>query len=161
MGNRAVITTEDGFKNPETNLGVYLHWHGGRDSVEAFLAYCKLREFRPPENDCYGWARFCQVVGNFFGGDLSIGIDTVAKLDCDNGDNGTYLIKNWQIVGREYGVCREQKYYDFEKILLGIDAAQPEQDRLGAAVIEQYVAELSHSSTSSESDDSLDAIPLF
>ena len=31
MGNRAVITTE------KKDLGIYLHWNGGRDSVEAFL----------------------------------------------------------------------------------------------------------------------------
>lgn len=30
MGNRAVITTE------EKQIGVYLHWNGGRDSVQAF-----------------------------------------------------------------------------------------------------------------------------
>ncbi len=40
MGNRAVITTED------KQMGVYLHWNGGRDSVEAFLDYCDLQGFR-------------------------------------------------------------------------------------------------------------------
>lgn len=69
MGNRAVITTSQS-KDVQTSIdiGVYLHWNGGRDSVEAFLSYCKLRGFRPPERDCYGWARLCQVIGNFFGG---------------------------------------------------------------------------------------------
>ena len=69
MGNRAVITTE------ERDLGVYLQWNGGRDSVEAFLEYCRMRGFRPPEADSYGWARLCQVIANFFGADgLSVGI---------------------------------------------------------------------------------------
>lgn len=36
MGNRAVITTTD------QRIGIYLHWNGGKDSVEAFLKYCKL-----------------------------------------------------------------------------------------------------------------------
>ena len=30
MGNRAVITTRKDLKD----IGVYLHWNGGRDSVE-------------------------------------------------------------------------------------------------------------------------------
>ena len=38
MGNRAVITTRS------KDIGVYLHWNGGRDSVEAFLKYCELKE---------------------------------------------------------------------------------------------------------------------
>ncbi len=62
MGNRAVITT------PDKKMGIYLHWNGGRDSVEAFLHYCELHGFRSPDRDPYGWARLCQVIGNFFGG---------------------------------------------------------------------------------------------
>lgn len=65
MGNRAVITTED------KKLGIYLHWNGGRDSVEAFLRYCDLRGFRPPNSDEYGWARLCQVIANFMGAGAS------------------------------------------------------------------------------------------
>ena len=45
MGNRAVITT------PDKKIGVYLHWNGGRDSVEGFLQTCKKYGFRPPERD--------------------------------------------------------------------------------------------------------------
>ena len=37
------------------------------ESVETFLAYCDMKNYRPPETDCYGWARMCQVIGNFFG----------------------------------------------------------------------------------------------
>ena len=46
MGNRAVITTRKAGVNPANSdaTGVYLHWNGGRDSVEAFLAYCKLKQ---------------------------------------------------------------------------------------------------------------------
>ena len=33
MGNRAVITTRKDLKD----IGIYLHWNGGRDSVEGFL----------------------------------------------------------------------------------------------------------------------------
>ena len=89
MGNRAVITT------PDKKIGVYLHWNGGRDSVEGFLRTCKKYGFRPPERDNYGWARLCQVIANFFGPDgLSVGIGPYEELDRNNGDNGVYIIKD-------------------------------------------------------------------
>ena len=123
MGNRAVITTQ------MQSIGIYLHWNGERDSVEAFLTYCKLRGFTSPERDCYGWARLCQVIGNFFHGSDSIGIDHISKLDCDNGDNGMYIIKDWEIVGRKYFKGREQDSYDLDETMLYIDSQQPEEDR--------------------------------
>ena len=133
MGNRAVITTSTAADVANsTDIGVYLHWNGGRDSVEGFLEYCKRRGFRSPGQDCYGWARLCQVIGNFFGGDLSIGIDQCCKLDCDNWDNGTYIIqmRDWQIVDRKYFDGVEQHRYDLEEMIKEIDACQPERDRL-------------------------------
>ena len=124
MGNRAVITTK------EKVIGVYLHWNGGRDSVQAFLEYCKRKGHRPPEKDCYGWARLCQVVANFFGGTNSIGIDTYARLDTDNHDNGVYIIEGWEIVGREHHSGTEQHEYSLDDMLEAIDKAQPEGERL-------------------------------
>lgn len=129
MGNRAVITTRHNFDN--NGVGIYLHWNGGRDSVEAFLKYAKLRRFRSPDEDCYGWARLCQIIGNYFGGDLSIGIDTVDQLDMDNWDNGVYLIKGWDIVGRKFFDGEEQYNYDMETMLREIDETQPAKDQLG------------------------------
>ena len=129
MGNRAVITTRS------KDIGVYLHWNGGRDSVEAFLKYCKLKGYRPPELDCYGWARLCQVIGNFFGGELSIGIDKYDKLDKDNGDNGVYVIENWNIVDRLFISWPEQHEYDLIGMLKSINNAQPEKERLSEEVI--------------------------
>ena len=35
--------------------------------------------------------------------DRSIGVDQCKNLDTDNGDNGTWLIKDWQIVGNKFG----------------------------------------------------------
>lgn len=124
MGNRAVITT------PDKKIGVYLHWNGGRDSVEAFLKYCELKGYRYPETDCYGWARLCQVIGNFFGGDLSIGIDEYSRLDKDNGDNGVYVIEKWQIVDRLFIDWPEQHEYDLVEMLKSINAKQPEEERI-------------------------------
>lgn len=131
MGNRAVITTSRSLCVKDSDdLGVYLHWNGGRDSVNSFLTYCKMRGFRCPEHDSYGWARLCQVIGNFFGGDLSIGIDKCRNLDCDNFDNGVYIIKDWEIVDRLYMHHPEQDYYDLDTALRAIDKAQPEGDRI-------------------------------
>ena len=105
MGNRAVITT------PDKKMGVYLHWNGGRDSVEAFLHYCELHGFRSPDRDPYGWARLCQVIGNFFGGGLSVGVGLYDQLDTDNWDNGVYIIEGWRIVGREFNRHAEKSSY--------------------------------------------------
>lgn len=136
MGNRAVITTSvigDAEVKSCNNVGLYLHWYGGKGNVEAFLLYCKLRGFRPPEQDSYGWARLAQIVGNFMGGDgLSVGIDTCNRLDCDNWDNGVYIIKDWKIVGRKYfdGVEQELEKHDLIDMLVAIDKAQPRDQRL-------------------------------
>ena len=129
MGNRAVITTKENFDN--NGVGVYLHWNGGYDSVSAFLKYCELKGYRYPDTDCYGWARLCQVIGNFFGGTNSIGIDVVDKLDCDNYDNGVYIIEGWKIVDRKYKRNSEQMNHAMEDMLLAIDDAQPKEEQLG------------------------------
>lgn len=136
MGNRAVITTKQGDK--ENKIGIYLHWNGERDSVQAFLKYCEIRGFRLPEDDNYGWARLCQVIANYFGKDgLSVGIDRVCNLDCDNWDNGVYLIEGWKIVGREYFTGVEQESYELRQMLYDIDNAQPKDQQVG----EEYINE--------------------
>ena len=67
MGNRAIITTKEGYQN--NGAGIYLHWNGGRDSVEGFLLYAKLQGCRGGD---YGLARMTQYIGNWFGGTLSL-----------------------------------------------------------------------------------------
>ena len=137
MGNRAVITTRENFNND--GVGVYLHWNGGRDSVQAFLTYCKMKGYRKPTSDNYGWARLCQVIGNFFGGESSIGIDKYSHLDYDNYDNGTYIIDGWDIVDREYFNGNEQYSYDLYEMLCDIDNAQPTREQLGANKIKEMI----------------------
>ena len=140
MGNRAVITTSKFMDvSRSSELGVYLHWNGGRDSVEAFLTYCKMRGFRAPDEDCYGWAYLCTVIGNFFGDGLSLGIDKCEYLDCDNGDNGTYIIEGWEIVDRKYHNWEEQQEHDLLGMLFAIDEAQPDRLRLGEAKITEML----------------------
>lgn len=125
MGNRAVVTFASakeveqyrakgkggidvsGFTADHPNLvGVYLHWNGGKDSIVPFCRACRKIGFRCPTDDfSYGVARFVQLVANFFGGltDTSIGVDTLEHLDCDNYDNGVFVVgEDWEIVGREF-----------------------------------------------------------
>lgn len=126
MGNRAII------KQDGKDLGVYLHWNGGIDSVTAFLKYCELRGFRNFE-DSYGLARFCQVVGNFFGGSLSIGVYSgigETKYDAEGIDNGVYVVKGWKVV-RHIGRYERREGYDLNDMLKAIDIKQPESEQLG------------------------------
>jgi hypothetical protein len=99
MGNRAVITTAP-FDNDA--IGIYVHWNGGRASVEGFLLACKELGYRSPGADRgYAMARLVCAAGVFFDGGLSLGLGTCKELDCDNGDNGVFLIgDDWEIVGR-------------------------------------------------------------
>ena len=129
MGNRAVITTKENFEN--NGIGIYLHWNGGYDSVSALLKYCELKGYRTPDADNYGWARLCQVIGNFFGGSTSIGIDIVSNLDCDNYDNGVYIIEGWKIVDRKYFNGTEQKNHGMDKMLIDIDESMPKDEQIG------------------------------
>lgn len=128
MGNRAVITTRENFEN--NGVGVYLHWNGGRDSVEAFLKYCELKGYRSPSDDCYGWAGLVTTISNFFGTGMSVGIDTIDHLDADNYDNGVYIIDGWQIVGREFFNGREQNEYDLWEMVSDINESQPKDMQL-------------------------------
>ena len=128
MGNCAVITTR------KREIGVYLHWNGGRDTVEPLLKYCELQGYRSPSSDGYGWARMCQVMGNFLGGSHSLGIgDYTTDKRMSPGDNGIYIIEGWKIVDRifAYGDSSEQQVYDFDDMLREFDNAMPERLRLG------------------------------
>ncbi len=130
MGNRAIITT------PRKELGVYLHWNGERESVEAFLAYCELKGYRTPTCDAsYAFARLAQVVGNFFGGGLSVGVVGEADIDAMAGglDNGIYLLDGWKIAGREfpYEGFVDPQCPNLTARLRAIDERQPAREQLG------------------------------
>lgn len=118
MGNRAVITTH----NPDRyhSIGIYLHWNGGVESVLAFLEAARQFKIRGPINDdSYCFARLAQMIGNFFGGTTSIGINTLNRLDVDNGDNGCYEINDdFQIItrtGTRSNVCQVDQLSDEDK----------------------------------------------
>ena len=133
MGNRAFIRFEG------EDVGMYLHWNGGRDSVEAFLDYCKLKGYRA---DDYGIARMLQVIGNFFGGELSVGVQSTKGKTCfdlDPGDNGVYTVKNWEIVGRYPENVHEQNSYDRIEFMISLDKAQPESEQIGEDKIREFI----------------------
>lgn len=99
MGNRAVITAS---KSKTTGVGIYLHWNGGIESVEKFLAECRKRDYRSPAVDeQYAMARLCGLICEMLPGETGVGIGQLKELDCDNFDNGVYVIgRNWEIVDR-------------------------------------------------------------
>ena len=136
MGNRAII------KGKGSNLGVYVHWNGGYDSVLAFTQYCKLKEYRSPETDDYGVARLCQVIGNFFGGSTSVGVwnmkdETTMTPEIVKDywlDNGVYEIENWEIVAHWNSDLVTEEYhegYDLTELLCKIDENMPVKEQLG------------------------------
>jgi hypothetical protein len=106
MGNRAVIALGN---KQDAKIGIYLHWNGGRDSVEGFLDATRELMKDPGPDAQYASARLIQVIGNFFGGTTSLGLDLLENLDCDNGDNGVYFVdpESLVITGREF--AREEQ----------------------------------------------------
>ena len=100
MGNRAVITAST---LQTQGVGIYLHWNGGPESVLAFLDVARERGYRDPgRDDQYAMARLCGLICEFFGpGDSSVGIGPLDQLDCNNYDNGVYVIgEGWEVIDR-------------------------------------------------------------
>jgi len=105
MGNRAVIA----FENSPSATGIYLHWNGGPESVLAFCKAAKEIGARDPSEDpVYAMAGLCRAVTLFLhstpAGELtSMGVGPLDSLDCDNYDNGLYIVgKGWRITDRFY-----------------------------------------------------------
>jgi len=121
MGNRAVIAFEQNGKQDKNSVGIYLHWNGGRDSVEGFLQTAKDYGLR---SGSYGVARLTQIICNCFAGTLSVGVDMLNKLDCDNYDNGVYWVdKEFNIVGRDHNDradFKEQQQYPLADFVKGV-----------------------------------------
>ena len=120
MGNRAVITIKEDNTPQEDWQSLYLHWNGGRDTVEPLLHVAKLYEVRCQDDPNYAIARLSQIMGNYFGGTLSLGVGTYKQLHTNNYDNGVYVVQNWEIVDREFEPPCEQKEYDFNEMVAEI-----------------------------------------
>lgn len=131
MGDRAIITTKQNYEN--NGVGIYLHWNGDAGSVRAFLKYAQLRRFRTGNQFDYGFARLVQVIANYFGGNLSIGIDVLSNL-AEALDNGTYIIDDdFNIVERIDAPENDEDENDDQFIdwmVRDIDRAQPVGSRI-------------------------------
>ena len=132
MGNRAVIGIKDNDIKKENTPCIYLHWNGGRDSVEGFLEAHHKLGMRGAEDKPYALARLTQIIANAMGGELSIGVGIYSQLDTDNYDNGVYWLDNvdgkLQIVEREYepNHTQEQQNYDLEEFSNSCIETMPE-----------------------------------
>jgi hypothetical protein len=102
MGNRAVISL--GKRRSSENVAIYLHWNGGRASIEGFLLATKAIMAGREGDGLYATARLVETIGSFFEGNTSVGVGLQSSLDCDNGDNGMYLVdpESLEIIGRYY-----------------------------------------------------------
>lgn len=101
MGNRAVITQACTGDAP----CIYLHWNGGRASVNAFLAVARARGVagRGIEH-IDALATICR---EYIGG--SVYREVYRQADTDNGDNGVYLIDDkLRIIGRLFAPGQEE-----------------------------------------------------
>ena len=112
MGNRAVIAFDNVNQN---SIGIYLHWNGGADSIDAFLMAARHLSSGDPQANR---ARLIQVIGTFFNGGYSVYVDRVKNLDTDNYDNGTYIVdsETLQITGRKFNRNPEQRVYDSKEM---------------------------------------------
>ena len=108
MGNRAVIAFTGG---PGSGRGevhnntpcVYLHWNGGRASVEGFLEAARTLGYHNPHStETERRDGFARLVQAWFGSG-SVYIGPYFQQDTDNWDNGTYVVDGrLQIVERRF-----------------------------------------------------------
>jgi hypothetical protein len=98
MGNRALIVFCDAAET--AGAAVYLHWNGGPETVYAVLDYLASKGGMRHDVS-YTTARFIQVVGNFLGGTMSLGVQGAPALvselreqaaSLSHGDNGIYHV---------------------------------------------------------------------
>jgi len=103
MGNRAVIT----FATHTNAPAIYLHWNGGRASIEGFLSAARqlgLRHAPTAQAQTEALDQLAEMLARFYFR-CNVGM-TVYRLhyagsDRDNGDNGTYLLgKDLTIIER-------------------------------------------------------------
>ena len=109
MGCRCVIVDKDTTKeNANQKIGIYLHWHGDKETVQELLEDVKAKHPRGVISDpSYGYARLCQIIADEITAETlaspfetskshayetGIGIGIVSDLDIQNGDNGIYYI---------------------------------------------------------------------
>lgn len=100
MGNRAVLSFGP-LLGDDTVPGVYLHWNGGRASVEGFLRAARALTL-PATGGTPTEQRdlVARLALAFIGSSVYVG--PASEMDRDNWDNGIYRIENLEIVERGY-----------------------------------------------------------
>ena len=91
MGNRAVVS----FSTNPTAPSLYLHWNGGRASIEGFLAGCLDAGYQATGDQKQDMDQIERRLRPFFarnGECMSIYCQPVGRADTDNGDNGWYIL---------------------------------------------------------------------
>lgn len=141
MGNRAVITDKD------RKVGIYLHWCGDRDHVEALLKYCSINPAGGFGNDSeYAMGQFIQVARNTMG--ASVGVTTTCNTLYGD-DNGLYIVQGWTIVehlmwdyDRDCEVPKSDKKIsddDLLDLLYDINEAQPSDNKFDGLTLRKTI----------------------
>ena len=104
MGNRAMIA----FGANAGKTAIYLHWNGGRASVEAFLQAARHMGINYVEvgNDAAEEAalkRIAEMIAKHFFGQERIGMNVDISWWGDVGDNGTFVIDSGLNIVRNVG----------------------------------------------------------
>lgn len=115
MGNRGVITPSMQPSAPS----IYLHWNGGRASVEAFLeAARRLGLRRLAEDPTADMDRLAELIArHYFGGAVGFTVyrQKLENADTSNMDNGTFVIDRGLRVIHRYGAGWQREEVNAEK----------------------------------------------
>ncbi len=115
MGNRAVITPSMQPKAPS----IYLHWNGGRCSVEAFLEAARRLGLRHLQADpTADMDRLAELIArHFFNGQVGFTVyrQVLRLADTSNCDNGTFVIDRGLRIIHRYGAGWRNEEVDPEK----------------------------------------------
>lgn len=125
MGNRAVITTENGFNK----YGLYVHWNGGRATIKGLLNYM-INEKLTYESDLDFLNKIQLIYKHCFSNRYEVSI--FDRLDLDNGDNGVYILDRvtFRIIGRVFNENTEQDDYDLNEMTSYIETKMKEYEFL-------------------------------
>lgn len=100
MGNSAVVTFSP-------TQSVYVHWNGGRASIEGFLG--AMRDLDLPRSTAAEAVDSLAKVMRSYLWDSTVEVGPRNRLDCDNGDNGEYVVSlDLQITKRRFRRADEE-----------------------------------------------------
>lgn len=121
MGDRAVFCfRETGFDNGDyTGPGVYIHWLYGDDKAEAYMRLAKELNLRT-EDPGVEAAHLAHLMLLNEGLNETIEVGDISDLDCNNYDNGLYVVKKWNIEKKFFSEEYKFDEKQVEKFLNGM-----------------------------------------